>query len=105
MQLKSPTYLASHETLRHLHSNATDDVVSQMLSDLKHETHGVLLFGSLQSDIEGSLDVLTIEVEHLEGIQDTWELARGELNVDDGTDDLDHTSAQLFSGLFARRIS
>lgn len=62
-------------------------------------TYGVLCLGTLETDIQGSLDILTIEIKDLEGIQDSWESAGGELNIHDGTDNLHYLSAQLLSGL------
>lgn len=68
-------------------------------NDVRWGTYGVLCLSTLKTDIQGGLDVLTIEVEDLKGIQDSWELAGRELNIHDGTDNLHYLTAQLFSSL------
>mmetsp|Transcript_2155 Transcript_2155/g.4907 ORF Transcript_2155/g.4907 Transcript_2155/m.4907 type:complete len:511 (-) Transcript_2155:15-1547(-) len=67
-----PHLLASHESLGGIHGNGTDGVLSQMLRHLKNETDLVVL------DLQGS--------------QDRRQVAAGELNIDDGTNDLGDSS-------------
>lgn len=57
----------------------------------------MLLAGSLETDIQGGLNVLTIEVKDFKGIQDGGQLARWELHIHDGTYDLCYLAAQLDS--------
>ena len=64
--------LAAHDALGLLHGDASHGVVSQMLRDLQHEAHIVLL--------------------HLQCREDGWQLAF-EPHIDDGADDLRNNAA------------
>jgi len=59
---------ATNETLSTVHSNATNDILAQVLSDLE--------------------DQLLVVVGRLQSVQDRRQLGSVELDVDDGTDDL-----------------
>mmetsp|Transcript_56200 Transcript_56200/g.99315 ORF Transcript_56200/g.99315 Transcript_56200/m.99315 type:complete len:236 (-) Transcript_56200:2-709(-) len=70
-------FLAAHQTLGRVHRNRADSALSEMLSDFKNEA-----------------DLVALDLERVE---DRWQVAVVELNVDDGTDDLSHL-AKLCGG-------
>jgi hypothetical protein len=79
--------LATDETLGTVHGDGTDGVLTQVGSDLEHET-------------------APVEVLDVERVQDLGEVLRVELDVDDGTNDrLDGTGDGLGLGRVRARCS
>jgi len=66
--------VATDETLSSVHSNTADNVLTQVLGDLKDELLAAIL--------------------GLEGVENSWELLGIELNIDDGTNDLMNLSVK-----------
>ena len=66
--------LTTDQTIRTLHSDTPDRVLTQMLSDLEDQT------SSLGSDL-GTLEL------NVQGVEDGGEFGSVELDVDDGSDD------------------
>lgn len=74
--------LASDKTVGTVHGNASDSVLTQVLSDLKNES---ATFGGN----------LTLTKLNFEGVKDRGEVVRVEVDVNDGTNDgLDRTSLE-----------
>jgi hypothetical protein len=81
--------LATDKTLGTVHGNATDGVLTEVLRDLENETAALRLGLALSE-----LDVKSVE--------DSGEVIRVEVNVDDGTNDrLDRTSLEVGGGSVA----
>jgi peptide chain release factor 1 len=79
------TFLSTNKTLGGLHGNGSHGVLTKMLGNLKNETG--LVFGNLD----------------LKGIKNRWKLTV-ELDIDDGTNDLSHTT-NVTADQCGRRVS